>query len=77
MKHSSIDSLIKMANQIAINFPSGADSKASGIAGHIRRFWTPAMIARLCDHLAAGGEGLSAAGKEAIAVLAELPPDGH
>lgn len=72
MKHSSIDSLIKMANQIAANFPSGADtaSKASDIAGHIHRFWTPAMIARLGEHVAAGGEGVSPLAQAAVGLLA-------
>lgn len=69
MKHSSIDSLIKMANQIAANFPSGADDKASDIARHIRRFWTPAMIAHLGEHEAAGGEGMSPLARAAVRLL--------
>ena len=41
-----LDSIIRMANQIAANFPSG-DAPEINVAHHIVQFWTPTMIERL------------------------------
>jgi formate dehydrogenase subunit delta len=49
-----------MANQIgtAFNHQSEAEAVAS-IAGHIKAFWDPRMRAKIFEHEAAGGAGLS------------------
>ena len=53
--------LVKMANQIAANMGavSSEDAAAQRTAEHLRKFWTPAMIQLLQDHLRAGGQDCS------------------
>ncbi len=41
-----LDSIVRMANQIAVNIPAG-DAAEIQTAHHIVQFWTPAMIDRL------------------------------
>ena len=41
-----LDSIVRMANQIAANFPA-TDAPEIKVAHHIVQFWTPAMIERL------------------------------
>jgi len=62
------DTLVRMANQIADFFKAqpGEDAIA-GTADHIRRFWDPRMRAKMAEHLAHGGEGLTPLAKEAAA----------
>ena len=64
--------LVKMANQIAAFFVAEATPEEAplAVAGHIRKFWVPGMRARIIEHAAAGGEGLSDLAKAAIARLA-------
>jgi formate dehydrogenase subunit delta len=59
-----------MANQIATFFQTqpGQD-QAQRIAGHLRDYWEPRMIAELCAHVAAGGAGLSAPAAAAVTIL--------
>ncbi|HEU4663572.1 MAG TPA: formate dehydrogenase subunit delta [Dokdonella sp.] len=73
---SAPDRLVKMANDIGAYFRAEPDHAAAvaGIATHIRRFWEPRMRRRLHAHAAAGGEGLDALVREAIAVLAREDP---
>jgi formate dehydrogenase subunit delta len=62
--------LIYMANQIGKFFaPQGHDKAVAGIAGHLTRFWTPAMREKIIRHLVQGGEGLDPLTKEAVATL--------
>ena len=67
---SSPDKLVTMANQIGKFFASqGKDVAVDGIATHIRKFWEPRMRRQIVAHLDAGGAGLDAPVRQAIAVL--------
>ncbi len=46
MGDPQLDSIVRMANQIAANIPA-ADAPEIKVAHHIVQFWTPAMIERL------------------------------
>jgi formate dehydrogenase subunit delta len=60
MSASSIDTLVRMANQIADFFKIQPENQAvAGTADHIIRFWDPRMRAKMAEHLAHGGEGLN------------------
>jgi formate dehydrogenase subunit delta len=69
------DTLVRMANQIADFFKAqpGEDAIA-GTADHIRRFWDPRMRAKMAEHLAHGGEGLTPLAKEAAARVCKKQP---
>lgn len=46
MSGAKIDKLARMANQIGDYYaPQPPDEAAQGVASHIRKFWTPKMIA--------------------------------
>jgi formate dehydrogenase subunit delta len=67
----SIENLVRMANDIGHFFaaePRREDAVA-GIAGHLRRFWDPRMRRQIIAHLDAGGAGLDALVREAVASL--------
>jgi len=57
---SELDSLIKMANQIAANFRFHEDG-VKRLADHLKRFWAPVMRKQLTDYAASGGAGLDEA----------------
>ena len=60
MSSSSMDTLVRMANQIADFFKiQPADKAVEGTADHIRKFWDPRMRAMMAEHLAHGGAGLN------------------
>ena len=60
MSSSSMDTLVRMANQIADFFEiQSADLAVAGTADHIRKFWDPRMRAMMTQHLAHGGAGLN------------------
>jgi formate dehydrogenase subunit delta len=62
--------LVYMANQIGKFFVSEDKKTAvAGIADHLQKFWDPRMRAEIAAHLAAGGEGLDPAVREAVASL--------
>lgn len=65
MSGTTLDTLIRMANQIATNLAHEPDPVAA-TAEHIRLYWDPRMKQMLGDH---GAEGLSAV---ALAALAHL-----
>ena len=59
-----------MANQIGKFFVSeDKNTAAAGIADHIKKYWDPRMRKEIAAHLAAGGEGLDQAVREAIVSL--------
>jgi formate dehydrogenase subunit delta len=67
-----MDRLVYMANQIGKFFePQGHEKAVKGVAKHIKDFWDPRMRARIEDHIAAGGAGLTPSVFEA---LKSLPP---
>ena len=72
---SELDSLIKMANQIAANFRFHEDG-VKPLADHLRRFWAPVMRKQLSDYAAGGGAGLDDAVFAALRYLenAGKPP---
>lgn len=68
----SVEHLTRMANDIGAFFhaePRREDA-IKGIAGHIKRFWTPRMRQKIVEHLAHGGEGLDELPREAVRQLA-------
>ena len=70
VSESSVQHLVKMANQIVASIPAPTpEARIDSAAAHLRRFWTPAMIARLKQHLAADGQDLSAAAAAALRAL--------
>ncbi len=72
MSHSSVDTLVKMANQIGDFFGSQRHcDSAAGVADHIKKFWDPRMRAGIIEHVAHGGAGLKPVVLEAIERLAK------
>jgi formate dehydrogenase subunit delta len=69
----SVESLVRMANDIGNFFASEADrdSAIAGIANHIRRYWEPRMRRQIYAHLDAGGEGLSDLAQAAVRQLSD------
>jgi formate dehydrogenase subunit delta len=64
--------MIRMANQIAAYFEAYPRTEAlTGIAGHIRNYWTPRMRKQLDEYIAGGAEGLSPLVTAAIAPKAK------
>jgi len=63
--------LVKMANQIALNFEYGPDrDKAiAGAVDHLSRFWTPDMLAAIVEYAQTENNDLS---ELAAAVVAEI-----
>jgi formate dehydrogenase subunit delta len=69
--HSSVDTLVKMANQIGDFF--GSQRSTDGVAGaaeHLKKFWDPRMRAGILAHLEHGGAGLNPTALEAVKRLA-------
>lgn len=57
MGAKQVRQLVKMADQIALNLGAGHDlAAADRTAGHIKRFWTPAMTRQLIVFWREGGE---------------------
>lgn len=68
--HSSVQHLVKMANQIAASVPAPTpEARIASAAAHLKRFWTPAMVAKLKHHAQHGAGDLS---PEAAKVAAAL-----
>ncbi len=60
MSHSSIDTLVKMANQIGQFFSAQKNSdQVAGAAEHLKQFWAPRMRAAIADYVARGGKDLN------------------
>ncbi|MFG1301776.1 formate dehydrogenase subunit delta [Xanthobacter sp. V3C-3] len=67
MSHSSADKLVYMANQISTAFAAMKHEAAvEETRSHIRKFWDPRMRAKIAEHIAHGGEGLSPVAREAL-----------
>jgi formate dehydrogenase subunit delta len=68
-----VKKLVRMVNQISTNLSYGPDTSeaAEAVADHLRRFWSPPMLAQILEHYAAGGEGLSEVSGVALGKLAE------
>lgn len=62
----AVRDIVRMANQISDFFKAYShDVAVKETATHIRNFWDPRMRHQLAEHLAAGGQGLSAIALEA------------
>ena len=67
-----MNTLVRMANQIAVAFRNEPPEKAvADAAEHIRLYWSGKMRADLLAHMAAGGAGLEPAAERA---MRSLPP---
>jgi formate dehydrogenase subunit delta len=71
---SELAHLVRGANRIGEFFaamPDAAEARA-GIAGHLRRYWAPALRQRLLQHLKeTSGEGLDPLVVEALRSLSD------
>ncbi len=75
MSHSSVDTLVKMANQIGQFFAAQRSiNQAAGAADHLERFWDPRMRAKIVDHVAKGGDGLNPTALEAVKRISQQEP---
>ncbi len=71
----NIDRLVTMANDIGAFFDSEPDKAeaARGVAGHIQRFWAPAMRVQIIAHEQAGGAGMLEVVRAGIRLLPAVP----
>lgn len=69
MSHDSVEKLVKMANQIGAFFAPQKTGAASGMAEHLRKFWTPHMRQEISNHVKHGGAGLDPIAIEAVKTL--------
>ena len=67
---SEVEQLVKMANQIAVNF-SFHDDPVERLIDHLQRFWAPSMRRQLLEYHQAGGSGLNAAVVASVERLAQ------
>ena len=73
MSNSSIDTLVKMANQIGQFFSAQkSGDQIAGAADHLERFWDPRMRANIVDYVAKGGNGLN---PTALAAVRRIAPE--
>lgn len=71
MSATTIDRLVRMANQIALHLEAaGADQAVHATAEHVTAFWDPRMKRMIHEHLVAGGEGLSPIARAALEQVA-------
>ncbi len=68
----NIERLVTMANEIAAFFASEKDKEQAAelMATHLRRYWEPRMRKAIIAHEHAGGSGLTALARRAVAKLA-------
>ncbi len=67
---STQDKLVRMANQIAIEFENQRDTDpATATWDHIWHFWDPRMCVQIIAHLASGGQDLNDTARRAIKML--------
>ena len=73
MSGSKIEKLARMANQIGDYYaPQPADEAAKGVASHIRKFWTPKMIAETIAALDGEKVALNETSARGFAILKQL-----
>ena len=67
---STVDQLVYMANQIARELASQRpDDAVAATRDHLRQFWDPRMRREIVAYLDCGGDGLSDAASDAVALL--------
>jgi formate dehydrogenase subunit delta len=70
MSATTLERLVRMANQIAAEFENQQPGDAVAATwDHVRLFWDPRMKTQILAHLAAGGAGLSPISLAAIEML--------
>ena len=72
-----VGQLVKMANQIALNFGAQRDLQRATdkTAEHLQKFWTRAMREQLAEHANRCADDVSPAVRSALAALAlEVEP---
>lgn len=69
MSRSQLDTLIHMANQIAINNAHYGDA-VDRIHTHLKKFWARSMKRQIVDYLQCDGSALSPLARQAIERLA-------
>jgi formate dehydrogenase subunit delta len=70
MSHGKIEKFARMANQIGDYYASQPpEEAAAGVALHIKKFWTPKMIAETIEGLDAGKLSLNATTARGFAIL--------
>lgn len=72
MGSHQLNSLIKMANQIADNntHVGSSDDIANQVANHIQKFWSRSMKKEISQYQQSNGDALSPTAKKAIEKLA-------
>jgi len=73
MSHRSIDTLVKMANQIGQFFSvqKNCDQIAEA-ANYLERFWAPRMRENIADYVARGGRDLNPTALGAVRRISSL-----
>ncbi|ARN83014.1 formate dehydrogenase subunit delta [Methylocystis bryophila] len=72
MSHSSIDTLVRMANQIGQFFSAQkSGDQIADTADHLKRFWPSRMRLKIVDHVAKGGDGLNPIALGAVRRISE------
>ncbi len=56
-RNNELQTLVKMANQIAANFSFHEDAVERTVT-HLQRYWAPVLRQQMIDHVSAGGAGL-------------------
>ena len=70
MTTAKIDKLVRMANQIGDFYAAMPENEAAdGAARHLKRYWTPKMIAELVAFAEAGRAGLNPTAARTVAAL--------
>lgn len=65
------DLLVRMANEIGAFFEGEVGEETpQAVLAHIKRYWDPRMRARIVEHLAGGGAGLTQYARAAVELLA-------
>jgi formate dehydrogenase subunit delta len=68
---ATIDKLVRSVNQIAVELghQQSGDAAPAATCDHLSRSWDPGMRRQIIARLDDGGEGLSEAGRQAVALL--------
>jgi formate dehydrogenase subunit delta len=70
VNQGKIEKFARMANQIGDYYAvQPADAAATGVATHIRKFWTPKMIAETLAALETGKVAINATASRGFAIL--------
>jgi formate dehydrogenase subunit delta len=79
MSHSKLEKFARMADQIGDYFaPQPPPEGAAGVAGHIRKFWTPKMIAETLAAIESGQVSLNETAAHGFVILRnELATSGR